>query len=150
MPVVIYMYDMKSSDISEQEINSHLVDWSRIGVDSSHIWRFPTTDHCHLRLTEEEIQKHLPNIFTLLDAWKNTTTTIFHINDFEGHSTPDLEYFIGDFHGLFSGDTLGTSFSPRGEDVMCLYSSFRSMMLLKNRGRAATLAAMSVCEDFMC
>lgn len=126
------------------------MDWSRIGVDSGHIWRFPTTDHCHLRLTEEEIQKHLPNIFTLPDAWKNTTTTIFHINDFEGHSTPDLEFFIGDFHGLFSGDMLGTSFSPRGEDVMRLYSRFRSMMLLKNRGRAVTLAAMSVCEEFMC
>lgn len=55
---------------SEAEIQNHQVDWSRFsGVDAGHIWRFPATQYCDLRLTVEEIHNYLPTYKSLLDIF---------------------------------------------------------------------------------
>lgn len=45
--------------LSEDQIDSHLVDWARIGVDDGHLWRFPPAKSCYLRLSAEEIERYL-------------------------------------------------------------------------------------------
>ncbi len=50
----------KTKPLTEEEIDSHLVDWARVGADEGHIWRFPPTEFCEHRLLEEDITTFLP------------------------------------------------------------------------------------------
>ena len=70
-------------DLTEEEIANHLVDWSRLGVDQGHIWRFPKTSNCHLRLPFERIRGALPSAARLLQIWE-LNTNISKVPDLSG------------------------------------------------------------------
>lgn len=67
-PHVEYQYQ----EISEEEVRTHQVDWSRLGVDDGNIWRFITTEFCTLRLSIEEIKSFCPAPSTIVEALRAT------------------------------------------------------------------------------
>ena len=60
-------------EFTEAQIPDHSADWSRVGVDNGHFWRFPPSARDSIRLTTKEIEEHLPDPAQILRRWQETS-----------------------------------------------------------------------------